>query len=427
MLLPDRNSTFRLVPILLAQGVGLACGIVGVKLNSALIPPEKLGLYGVFLTFAPIGMWVVHAGLIKYVNRHWAAAASRAALLHLTAQVWARRLPWLLAAAILGGFILGDNTSRQTALLSAALFVAAALLAASALAQAALQAEAAHWRDCFVSGVGSISRTLLPPLFFVASGGALGALWLGFASHAVTTAVTAAWALRRSWGGTTEAIPPSRVMPMEYHGAMFTLLAAAGWVLAGMNRWIVTGFFGEQEAGYFTLAGGAAVVVASTLGAAFVQYFQPGIFRAADHPQLNLHRLARHVDFVALCYTATALSAVAILALLGPRLVGPLIAESYRAALPWILPGGCFGVAIITTVFYQSLLLATRREQACAPVELTTAVVLASGCVISAALGAADFKRWLIATPLVPWLVTRMLARWYLFKQGANATRAPDR
>src|SRR5688572_22280570 len=102
---PSTSSRLRIVPILLAQGFGVLCGVAGVKLNSHLIPPEVLGVYGVFLTLAPIGMWVVHAGLVKFVTRQWAASGARSALAHDLITLWARRLPWLALAAIAGGIL----------------------------------------------------------------------------------------------------------------------------------------------------------------------------------------------------------------------------------------------------------------------------------------------------------------------------------
>ena len=65
----------RLIPIFLAQAFGIGCGVAGVKFSSTLVPPDVLGAYGLFLTFAPIGAWVVHAGLVKYVARPWAGVS----------------------------------------------------------------------------------------------------------------------------------------------------------------------------------------------------------------------------------------------------------------------------------------------------------------------------------------------------------------
>lgn len=451
------RSRLRLIPILLAQAFGIGCGVAGVKLNSTLVPPEVLGAYGLFLTFAPIGAWVVHAGLVKYVARHWGGAKSRAALLRGIATAWARRLPWLALAAAAGALVLPQTSAGGSAILALALFAAASLLAAAALAQTALQAEGAHWRDCAVSLCLSLSRTFLPLLLYAVSGGVLATLWLGFGAHALLTAIAGAWVLRAYWAlpalpmtaRQTEAqmhgsrnreilaganVHPSQNLTISatlsgaYGGAMFTALAATTWVLAGLNRWVVAAFFGAAESGYFTLAGAAATAVVAGLGAVFVQYFQPGIFALGDNPaETGRPIVARRVDQVALAFAGAGLAAVGALTLVSPWLVGPLIGEKYRAALPWIFPSGCFVVATITTVFYQSLLLAGRRERACAPVELTTAAVLILGCVATAALGAEWFARWLVATPLVPWLLTRPLARRFFFRPDGAAASAPAR
>ncbi len=418
------NSSLRLIPILLAQGVGVACGVAGVKLNSHLLPPDVLGFYGVFLTLAPLGMWVVHAGVVKFVVRQWAGSANRPHLLRHAFGLWARRLPWLALLAVPAAFALTRLGDSSPAVAWLALFPAASLLVVGAVAQSALQAEGTHWRDCAVSVCGSASRTFAPLLWFVFGGGSVHALWSGFGVHALLFAGAGIWALQRYWlssRASAEATPST--LPLAFSGPLFVVLATTGWILAGLNRWLVAGFFGETEAGFFTLAGGAAVVLSATLGSVFIQYFQPGFFALGDIPEQRAH-LAQRVDRAALAYAVGALAVIGGFALASPVLIGPLIDEQYRGALPWILPAGCFGVATITTVFYQSLLLAGRRESACGPVELTTAAVLATGCVATAAIDATWFARWLVLTPLIPWVLTRPLARRYFLKPGEAATPA---
>lgn len=412
---PSGPTSLRLLPILIAQGFGVACGVAGVKLNSQLLPPEILGLYGVFLSLTPLGMWVVHAGVIKFVGRRWAASADRPALLRQAAGIWGKRLPWLALLAVAAALALARVGSAAIASAWLAVFPAAALLVVGGLAQSALQAERAHWRDCAVSVCGSASRTFAPLALFVWGSGTLPALWTGFGLHALIFAVAGALALRSYWtpGGST--VVPPEPFGSAYAGPWFIVVATAGWMLSAVNRWLVAICFGDTEAGYFTLAGGAALVIAATLGSVFVQFFQPGFFALGDQGKA-LVPLARRVDAVALGYGVTALSAIGLFAWASPGLIGPLIDERYRAALPWILPAGCFGVATLTTGFYQSLLLAGRREQACGPVELATAAVLAGGCVGSALLGKTWFSQWLMITPVVPWLLTRPLARYYVFR-----------
>jgi len=92
-----------------------------------------------------------------------------------------------------------------------------------------------------------------------------------------------------------------------------------------------------------------------------------------------------------------------------------------------ILAAGYFGTSIITAQFFHTMLLAGRREKSCGPVDSITALVLAGGGLAAAALSEHAFLLWLAVTPLVPWLVTRPLARHYYFKPVAVSAPSPDR
>lgn len=425
---PPLRSRLRLVPIVLGQAFGLLCGIVGIRLNSHLVPPALLGVYGVFLTFAPIGTWLVHAGLVKLVARNWAGAEQRADLWRQVTFTWARRLPWLALAAAAAALAMHRLPDASPVPMTLALFFSASLLALTALAQTALQAERAHWRDCLVSMAGSLSRTFAPPLLFAATTGTGNALWLGFCLHGVISAAAGLWALRPYWRTPDNAAcaRPGPGFSPVYEGPLFIALAFVGWALPGLNRWVVAGFFGEIEAGYFTLASGALVLPA-TLGAVIMQYFQPSLFALGDGPATTRPVLARRVDLLALVHALGSLATLGLLVWAGPHLVGTLISPRYRDALGWLLPVGCFGTATITGAFYHTLLLAGRRERACGPVDLTNAALLAGGSLAAAAGGLPWFERWLLVTPLVPWLVTRPMARRYLLKPDATPAPAPGR
>lgn len=426
MPLPPTNLKQRLIPIVLAQAVGLACGLIGLKLSSHLVPPAALGLYGLFLTFTPVGMWLVYVGLLKYVVRHWAATTARTELRREILVVWVRRLPWLAFLAGLPVFALTQLTQGERGLLWLALFSSAAVLTLAAFAQMALQADRAHWRDCATATAGSITRSFLPPLLFAATG-SLAALWFGFALHAVVMALTGIWAMRTRHDAASAgpaAVPTSWRI---YEGPLFTLLAAANLVLLGINRWLVVWFAGEQEAGYFTLAGNAVAIITSMLATMLMQYVQPDLFALGDRGTDHRPALARRMDLVALFYTITGLTGIAVLSALAPWLVGPLISEEYRPALAWIFPAGCFGLTVSLGLFYHTMLLAGRRERACAPVDLTAAAILIVGCTATAAAGTDWLARWLVVTPLVPWLLSRTLARYHLFKPDADPAPAPAR
>jgi hypothetical protein len=412
---PTAPTRYRLIPIVLTQVIGLGCGVASVRLNSHLIPPETLGFFGLFLTCTPLGMWGVNAGLLKYVSRHWAASPRPHALARELLAWWLRRLPWLALLAAIAAFTLLRSPAAAPVVVGGLLFVCAGLLGLGAATQAALQAERAHWRDCGVNATGSVLRSFAPPLLY-GLWPAAASLLLGSTLQAVVAAAVGLWAVHSLLRHRTDDPAATSPVTTVYEGPLFTALALASWVTSGMNRWIVAGFFGEQQAGFFTLIGGIATVLTSMPAVALMQYVQPGLFALGDGGAELRSTLARRVDLVALAYAAVAGLALAAFHAALPWLVGPLISPAYRDAAGWLVPAGCFGIATLTAVVYHAMLLAGRRERACGPVDLTTAAVLAAGSVGSAAAGSEWFARWLVLSPLVPWLLTRTLARHYFFK-----------
>jgi O-antigen/teichoic acid export membrane protein len=408
----------RLLPIGLSQLTGVACGIAGVKIVSRLVPPETLGTYGIFLTFSTLGMWLVHAGVVRYVSRHWATAEDRRSLLHNVVRAWWRKGIWLVPLAAVGAADVARFDLRFAAGVFPPLLAAAGLLSAGALAQTALQAGREHWRDFAVSAGGSLTRTFAPPLLFVGLGAA--GLYAGFCVHALTVAGLGIWALRRHWVSPAPAAGRTATLQGVYDGPLFVALAAATWGLAGVNRWIVAWAFGEATAGHFTLAGNIGLIVPAVLGAIFLQFFQPGFFALADDGSNEAgRRLGARVDAVVAGLCGAGLAGLLIVQWLAPRLVGPLIDPRYVAALDWILPAGCFGLTTAAAQFYHVMMVAIRRERACAPVDLGTAGVLVGGSVIAALQGELIFGWWLRLTPLVLIALTRPLARRYLAKPVA--------
>lgn len=397
--------------------MGFLCGVAGVWINSQLVTPEDYGRYGVFLTFTPLGMWVIHAGLVKLLQRHWAAHADKPALWQTVAQSARRRLPWLALASIAAALLLGVRGWLVAAPL---IFVAAAALSYATLATVALQAERRHWEDLCASVGGSATRTFLPPLGYFLSGGMLGALYAGFAFHAVVFAALALFLLRPRSGRSEAPTPAPGAIFTTFTGPMFSVLAVAGWALTGLNRWLAAFFFGASTTGYFTLASNIAFIVPAMLGTLFMQYYLPELVAAPQRTVDERRGLAARFDRIALGFWLMALAAVAVVRLVLPALIGTLVDPQYGAALDFVVPVGCFFAALTTGSFYQQLLIVGHRERDCGPVELSFAAVLGIGGLFAAIAGVEVFRFWLLATALVPWLVLRPLARRAFF-----AVRAP--
>lgn len=398
----------RLLPILAAQAFGLACGVAGIHLTTALVPPEVLGPYSLFLSFAPVGMWAIHAGVIKFTARHWAQAPDRRLMLRQMAAATGRKLPWLLLACAVGAGMVGGLSPW---LLFPLLALTATTLSVATLAQTALQATRSHWRDGAVLGVASVTRSFFPPILFSAAGGSALALYLGFGVHAACFALAGAWAVAgtlRPAGERNIAAPP---VPEVYEGPLFIGLALTGWVLLGLGRWVTAFFFGPTETGYFSLASNLGALVPSVLATVLLLYVQPVLFAAPAETAEDRRALAQRVDRVALLHALGSLAGLVVLRMLLPSLVGSLIGERYAHAVERVLPAGCFALAITTGQFYHTLLLAGRRESACGPVEFSAAALLIVGSVASASLGVEWFFRWMLFAPVVPWVVNRTLAR----------------
>jgi O-antigen/teichoic acid export membrane protein len=417
MIIKYREFLQRLTPVVLTQTAGLTCGVVGVKVASRYVPPDVLGDYGIFMSFTTLGMWVVHAGLIKYVGRHWAATESKPALLRQMVQLWFDKLPWIVLGSIGAALSIGQLTGNPTWGLFPSLLIITGVLSLVAMGQTALQVNREHWTDFGVSATGSVTRTFLPLTLFLVIGGAAG-LYAGLTFHILIGLGMVAWVMRRHWRAPRNRELSSPQVKEIYTGPYFTFLAMAAWILTGVNRWVIAGFFGDIEAGYFTLASNIALIVPTFAGTVFTQMFQPGFYALGDDDQpMNRNRLSRRVDLVAAGFFAVSLTGVLALHTIMPWLIGPLVHVNYSTALQWIVPVGFFGIAIITGQYFHSMLMAARKERACAPVDLTAATLLILGSVFAAMVGQTTFMQWLMITPLIPWLVTRPLARHFYFKR----------
>lgn len=404
------NFRDRLLPITLGQIAGLLCGLGGMKITTHLVSPTDYGIYGVFITFAPLGMLVVHAGLIKFTQRHWAASPDRGALFREVLRAAWRKLPWLAGATLAATYLM---QAPHTLITWLALLFAAMMLSTGLLMQSALQAERAHWTDFAISSSASLTRSFVPPVLYASAGGSLLALQVGYCVHVALFALCSLYLLNKYKPNT--ASPAPQLTPV-YEGQLFVMLSLAGWLLTAVNRWIVATYFGPEEAGYFTLGTNITQIATSMLAIIFVQYFQPGIFAHASEEPEKRRNLARRVDLIAFAFCGLALVGVVALRLVAPWLVGPLINEKYRAALGMIIPAGFFSVAVITAQFYDTMLLAGHREKACAPVDIVTALVLTFGGLGFAWFNEPHFLLWLSLTPLVPWLLSRPMARRFYFK-----------
>jgi len=405
----------RILPIAMSQTVGVACGLIGVRIVSRIVPPAALGTYGVFLTFTTMGASFFHAGVVKFVGRHWARHFLQRVFVRTVTQAWLRKLPWLILGTLVAALALQRAGPTGFVETWPPLLVATVGLSIGAVSQMALQSIRRNWSDFVVSASGSITRTFAPPLVFLAAHGAIAALYFGFCVHALCVSILGILRLKPFRANSAEPIDAN--LSAVYEGPLFFILSLAGWVLMGLNRWVAVEVFGDTIGGYYTLAGNIAQIIAAVLGAMSVQFLQPRLYALADEGTDAAHRkLARWVDFAAIAVAITGVVALLVLRLIAPYLVGPLIDQKYLLTLEWLVPAGCFGLAIVVGQFFHIMLLAGRRERACAPVDLSMAAILIAGSIITAEISRICFQTWLLTTPLLVLLLNRMLARHYYFQ-----------
>jgi hypothetical protein len=395
----------RAIPILLNQTVGLAAGLVGIRLASELVAPSDYGVYGLVVNLVPFGHGVVMAGLLKAVSREWAATTERGGLLRTVAARATKRLGWIaLGAALAAGAI----APREAWWIAPALAVIATLHVVIQATQLTRQAAGQHWQDCGLTVVLAALRSVVPPLLYVATGWGLPALVAGFSVHAVVVAALCLVVLHGDWAQARPSAAPALAEP--YAGGLFAGLAIAGLIVITFPRWLALHVFGAETGGYFGLAANVASIAPSMLGTMALQYFQPGWFAREHRDVAARAALARAADRVAALYAGGGLLATAALHALMPVLIGPLIDARYAAAAGFIAPAGCAMTAITTGYFYHAALLAARRERACARVDLTGVAALLAVALVGALAGVEAFRWALGLSPVLPWLVNRPLA-----------------
>jgi hypothetical protein len=389
----------RAAPILLSQAFGLGCGLIGVRLTSELVAPADYGVYGIFVSIAPVGATVVCAGLVKFVTRHWQASTDRPRLLREVTVASLRKAAWLIGICAAATFLISP---QHPAMFAALLCVSALLLTYLQFAQSALQSSRRHWRDFSVASTVSLTRSFLPPLLYATTTAGLVALLAGFTVHAAVGAIVGAMALREWWPRSARNDGPAILTPI-YDGPQFVVLAVSAWVLLGLNRWVVAWLFGAETAGLFTLATNLGTILPIVAGNALLQYFLPQWFAMPIDTIAARRHLLSAVDRIALFYTIIAIGLTAVVYLVLPHLIGPLINARYLGAIGFVLG--------TVATYYHVALIAAHRERACLVADLSGAVCLIVGTVVAGLVNIEWLIRWLIISPIIPWIINRSFAR----------------
>ncbi len=408
-----RNRSVHLIPLAAVQAFGIACGLVGVRWSSSLLPPEIYGAYALLISTFFVGVSVTHQGFLQHVQRYWTPTVAARPYLRLF------RTPALIATGLLVvGMVPVFFLIRSTIAFPLgpgwwAWMVAVNLCVVVAmLAHAALQAEERYWANFFVSAISSITRPFLPLALALATGVTLVSLGAGFLAH------TALWGLAgvcfvAAMHRPAAAAPSEVIEPPHHLFGAFLGAGIASWIGANAMRWIAAGITTPEVTGYFMLAASLSQIVPSAAHAIGQSYSFPALFAAARRgaDTAELLRLTKRTLVPVLVGCQLALFA---LAWVGPRLVGILIDARYTPAMGWVLATGGGALASITAPLFCNILLAKQQSRACLWLTALSAIYRVGAIAFAARFGGETAFRWALA--VLPWptvaLEYILLRRW---------------
>jgi O-antigen/teichoic acid export membrane protein len=310
------------------------------------------------------------------------------------------------------------------------LIVANLALAIAEIGGAALNASERHWHLLWFRTVGTASRLSFPLLLLLSVGGGYLALVAGFSLHGLLMILLTCFVLRPA--STTQA---RGVLDAGWDGALrtygrpFAVLGIGGWLLQNADRWIVERSFGVEQAGQFAMAAGVGGFVPLFFTAVLMQAFYPRAFREADAAQCvdDWKRLARQCDYMTAAFLVATFTTLGALAVVGPALIGTLLAPRYAPAIAILFASG-LAMASVQTNQFQFLLLQGRQDsRAMVRVMSVVAAVKTAGSIVTAMISWNLFLYWLGTSVLVCALLGRTLVRRAIFSAALpHAHRAVE-
>jgi hypothetical protein len=359
-----QSRLHHLVPLLAVQAVGFACGIVGVRWSSSVIPPAILGVYGLLISTPTFAAFVTHQGMVQHAQRYWTTSTSGRLYLRLLLGAMARPTSWL-AAGLAGVLLLFTFTAGVAVGWGWwGWMLAVNLLTLGAhLAHAALQAEQRYWAHFAVAAIGSATRSFLPLLLVLVGSATLATLGAGFLLHTALWLAAGALCLRGAWQRDA-ALPAEPLEPPQRMIGAFFGAGLCGWIAGNAPRWFAALALTPETTGYFMLAANLSAVVPAAISLVGVGYTFPPLFAASRAGASDAHLLRLTNRNVAIALVAGQVALLA-LAWCGPHLIGLVVHARYAQSMGWLLAAGGGALAMVSASFYGNLLVARNRTAAC--------------------------------------------------------------
>jgi len=232
---------------------------------------------------------------------------------------------------------------------------------------------------------------------------------------------------QRSTPAPSERDVASWASALRTYGRPFAALGVGGWLLQNADRWIVERLFGVEQAGQFAMAAGIGGVVPLFFLSVLMQAFFPVAFREADAARsaADWKRLGRKCDLMTAAFLLATLAALGALSLLGPTLVGGLVAPSYAPAIRILFASGLAMASVQTNQFQYLLLQGRQDSRAMVRVMIVVAAVKTAGSIVTALISWELFLSWLALSVLVCAVLGRALVRRMVLSAVAVRTGEP--
>ena len=407
------------LPIAGGQLVTVVAGVFGVKILSHLVPPAVNGVYLVhFLTLAQLGVLLTHPGLINHACRYWQREKARSG--SYARFLWQRSMHQLIPLTVIlaGGCVALGVSQRDTTWAWAfpLLFVCNWALALNATATVASNADRRHWVLLALTSTGAVARVLLPTALVLIFSPSFGALACGFTLHALVLCgcVVALFYPAGKAAPAKAEVEAQWLRELSDYGRPFLWLGVGGWLLQFADRWIVSLFFGNEQAGLFALAASLGAFVPNLAQAALMQGVFPGVFRLADEArsEADWRAIARRCDQFTLLFLGVAVVGLLGLHWLAPHLLGVLIDQRYARSVGMVFAAGLAAVTVQVNQFHYMLLQGQHNSAGMVKVMLVVAGIKTAGSILAAMISWQAFLIWLVlSAPIAGWVGRHLIHR----------------
>ena len=374
--------------VALGQLVAAVGALVGVRLLTAALTPDRYGELALGVTLGTLGQLVAWSPISGAVLRYF-AAAQESSQLNAYLQAFRRLLVWATGAVVVAGFVIviamvGLGATQWIALVVAALLFTLLSGYESTLGSmqvAGRQRRIVAWHQ----GVNVWLRVLMALALLSVAGASSAMAMTGFAVGVLLVLGSQLFfynrvGLRRADGPEPDGDATAVARRMTQYAWPIAAWGVFSWTVAVSDRWILQAFTSTAVVGVYSVLNQLGFFPMTLFSAVTLQFVTPVLFeRAGDGSDVRRVGAAWHL-VLAMVVVTLAVTAVATAGawVVHETLFAMLVDARYRAVsglLPWMVcAGGLFAAGQAAS---QVMLAAGLTKRLIAPMGVIAVVTLA--------------------------------------------------